>query len=262
MDYQIKNMSVKIKTFKKDELNVEVFDSRAEMGRGAAKAVGAKIVELLSTKNEISIIFAAAPSQNEFLAALLLEDVAWDRINAFHMDEYIGLPANAPQGFANFLSVSIFDHANFKTVNFLNGTAKDLTNECDRYASLLSRQPIDIVCMGIGENTHVAFNDPHVADFKDQKLVKVVDLDLPCRQQQVNDGCFAHIDEVPTHALTLTVPALFNAHHIYCVVPGSNKAQAIAHTLNDEVTERYPSTVLRKHANAILFIDKKSAEFI
>jgi glucosamine-6-phosphate deaminase len=116
--------------------------------------------------------------------------------------------------------------------------------------------------MGIGENTHIAFNDPHVADFNDDKMVKVVDLDQACRQQQVNDGCFSHIGEVPTHALTLTVPALFKAKYAYCVVPGEKKAQAIYHTLNDEISEKYPSTILRRHSHAILFADEDSTSRI
>jgi glucosamine-6-phosphate deaminase len=131
--------------------------------------------------------------------------------------------------------------------------------ECERYAALLKKYPTDIVCLGIGENTHLAFNDPHVADFNDPKMVKVVDLDQDTRLQQVNDGCFGNMHEVPTHALTITIPALFKSHYAYAVVPGELKANAIRHTLNSEIKEKYPSTILRRHKHAILFIDEKSA---
>jgi glucosamine-6-phosphate deaminase len=124
---------------------------------------------------------------------------------------------------------------------------------------LLEKYPTDIVCLGIGENTHLAFNDPHVADFNDRKIVKVVDLDMDCRTQQVNDGCFKTIEEVPTHALTITIPALFKSRYAYAIVPGSFKANAIYHTITSEIGEEFPSTILRQHPHAMLFIDEQSA---
>lgn len=251
-----------IRKFKKDNLEVRIFETRTEMGTDAALNVAQKIGYLLTEKETVNIIFGAAPSQNDVLASLLQLPIEWNRINAFHMDEYVGLDPNAPQGFGNFLRDRLFNKASFKNVNFLNGNAIDLQQECERYEELLTQNPVDIVCMGIGENTHIAFNDPHVAKFNDQKLVKVVDLDLACRQQQVNDGCFASFSEVPKYALTLTVPALMNAKYASCVVPTQKKAQAIFHTLNDEISETYPSTILRRHPNAILFIDNDSASLL
>jgi glucosamine-6-phosphate deaminase len=249
-------------TINKDSLTTKVFESRSLMGLDAANLVSEKIGELLKTKEFVNIIFAAAPSQNDFLDELTKKDIEWNRINAFHMDEYVGLDANAPQGFGNFLKDRLFKKVPFRSVQYLNGNAADLKVECDRYANLLSLEPADIVCMGIGENTHLAFNDPHVADFNDQNIVKIVDLDMECRQQQVNDGCFNRIEEVPTHALTLTIPTLFKSAYVYCIVPGEKKAEAVYHTLNENITEKYPSTILRKHPNAILFIDKKSSVLI
>lgn len=246
----------------KDNLRIKVLESRTLMGELAAASVTSKINQLLKTKEEVNMVFAAAPSQNEFLAALVKKDIEWSRVNAFHMDEYIGLDAKAPQGFGNFLRERLFDIVEFKTVHYLNGNAADAEQECLRYANLLDHYKTDIVCMGIGENTHLAFNDPHVADFNDPVLVKVVDLDEQCRAQQVNDGCFNTIEEVPTHALTLTIPALFKATYAYCMVPGEKKAHAVYHTLNESITEKYPSTILRKHPNAILFTDEKSSALI
>lgn len=242
-----------------NSLNVRIYENRLQMGVAAAKEAAAQINDLLSRQETLNIIFAAAPSQNEFLQALLQENIEWPRINAFHMDEYLGLQQDAPQLFGIFLKEKIFDKAPFKHVYYLNGQAIDTTAEARRYASLLEQNPTDIVFMGIGENTHLAFNDPHVADFNDPYLVKTVDLDEACKQQQVNDGCFDHPDRVPTHAFTLTIPALFRAKYLYCMVPGKNKAAAVFHTLTDTISEKYPSTILRTHAHAILFLDKDSA---
>lgn len=243
-----------------DTLKVKVYETRSELGAESAKDVAQKIKELLLQKEEVNIIFAAAPSQNEFLASLSKEkNIEWNRVNAFHMDEYIGLDKNAPQSFALFLKEKIFDKVFFKEVHYINGSETNVKLECDRYAKLLEQFPVDIVCMGIGENTHVAFNDPHTADFNDPVSVKVVTLDLASRQQQVHDDCFAKVEDVPTSAITLTVPALIKANSIFCIVPGKNKAQAVFHTLNSEVGEDYPSTSLRKHSNAILYLDKESA---
>lgn len=232
------------------------------MGESAATAVAAKIKSLLTIQPEVNIIFAAAPSQNEFLAAFIANDMEWNRINAFHMDEYIGLNPDAPQAFGNFLKDRIFSRLPFKSINYLSGNAVDIDEECERYQTLLAQYPPDIVCLGIGENGHLAFNDPPVADFNDPKPVKQVELDLACRQQQVNDGCFDSIDDVPTHALTLTIPALLSAAYLSAVVPGPTKAQAVYNTLYQPVTELYPSTILRTHGGAVLYLDKDSSALL
>lgn len=248
-----------IKTIQKDKLKVLVLPDRPTLGQTAAAMVSDKIKELLNTKDEINIIFAAAPSQSEFLSALIADDnIEWERINAFHMDEYLGLPDNAPQLFSSFLKRSIFYRVPFKSVNCINGNTSDAEGECERYANLLKKHPTDIVCMGIGENTHIAFNDPHVAEFNDHKAVKVVTLDMACRQQQVNDACFAGINDVPQYAITLTVPTLMSGAHLFCMVPGANKADAVHRTLTEPVNELYPSTILRTHDNCILLADTKS----
>src|SRR5665648_627332 len=252
-----------IQSFNKDYLTVKIYSSREELGRVASYEAANKIKALQLTQPIINIIFAAAPSQNEFLENLINQkDIEWERINAFHMDEYIGLPANAPQAFGNFLRKRIFDRRPFLSINYLNGQCESKKAECTRYGQLLAANPVDIVCMGIGENGHIAFNDPHVADFEDKVMVKVVELDIPCRQQQVNDGCFASIEDVPTHALTLTIPTLLNAKYIFCMVPGSSKAPAVANTIEQVISVHYPSTILRNHHSAILYIDTQSAELL
>lgn len=251
-------MSV-VKEINVDKLKIMVFDTRKSLGVEAAKQAAAKVRELSARKNEVNIIFAAAPSQNEFLEALLEEDVEWGKINAFHMDEYIGLDKAAPQGFGNFLRDRLFGKAGFKSVNYLNGNAADIEAECERYTKLLKANPTDIVCLGIGENGHLAFNDPPVADFNDKKFVKVVELEQKCRQQQVNDGCFSSIDKVPTHALTITIPAIMAGGSLYCMVPGKTKTQAVYDTATTAIGTHCPATAMRKHDSAVLFTDIDSA---
>ncbi len=249
-----------MKQFKKDELLVKIFETRQEMGKVAALDIKAKIKELLSTKAEINMIFAAAPSQNDVLKSLAEDkDIEWNRVNAYHMDEYIGLSKDAPQGFGNFLKDHIFGLAPFKSINYIDCTATNPEEEAERYGKLLLDNPTDIVIMGIGENGHIAFNDPPVADFNDKKVVKPVKLDEICRNQQVNDGCFKSIDEVPTHALTLTVPTLMKAPYLFCIVPAPTKANAVYATINGEIGEVCPATALRLHKDSILYLDGDSS---
>jgi len=180
----------------------------------------------------------------------------------FHVDEYIGLEQGSAQRFGNFLKERFFDKVQLHGVFYLNGNASDIGAECGRYTELLIQNPPDIVCMGIGVNTHIAFNDPHVADFNDPLLVKKVELDKVSRQQQVDDGCFDDLDKVPSAAVTLTVPALMRACFIYCIVPGVLKSKAIYHTLNSQMNEKHPSTILRRHENATLYLDPGSSSEI
>jgi glucosamine-6-phosphate deaminase len=240
------------------KLLVKVFETARELGDVAATEGVAALNEVIEKKGECNVIFAAAPSQNEFLAALCNSSVDWSKINAFHMDEYIGLSADAPQGFGNFLKDKIFNKVPFKSVMLINGQADSIDDEINRYSRLIQQNPPDIVFMGIGENGHIAFNDPHVAHFDDTMTVRKVELDEKCRQQQVNDGCFESLHQVPTHALTLTIPALTSASRIFCMVPYKTKTQAVTKTVLGEIRETLPASILRLHPNAILYIDKDS----
>ena len=248
-----------MKTITKDLLKVEIYDTRAQMGIAAGALAAQRIKEILDEKGEANVIFAAAPSQNEMLAALIAADgIDWSKVNAFHMDEYIGLSADAPQGFGNFLKAAIFGKLPFKSVNYINCEAQDVDAECQRYAALLKANPVDVVLLGIGENGHIAFNDPHVADFNDTATVKAVELDEVCRQQQVNDGCFKTLNDVPKYALTLTIPTLVSAKHLVCTVPAPTKAWAVGRTVNGEIGEQCPATVMRKHNSVVMFCDSDS----
>ena len=247
---------------KVDNLTVKKCETRAEMGAVAAADITAAINALLAKKTEINMIFAAAPSQNDVLQSLVESNVDWSRVNAFHMDEYIGLPRTAPQGFGNFLVDHIFGKVPFKTVNLINCAAEDAQAECDRYEAMLKANPVDIIILGIGENGHIAFNDPWVANFNDDRLVKIVELDDVCRQQQVNDGCFATIGDVPKTAMTLTCPVFIQAPQLFCIVPAITKAKAVKRTLEGAINEECPATVLRNHPDAVLYLDAASASLL
>lgn len=252
-------MTQAIRTMKVEKLEARIFADRAALGRAAGTAAAEQLKTLLQRK-PVSMIFAAAPSQNEFLETLAAsKGIDWTRVTAFHMDEYLGLPGTAPQSFGRWLKDRIFDRVKPGKVHYLDGMAGEAQAECDRYSALLKASPPDITCMGIGENGHLAFNDPPVADFEDPRAVKPVDLDLASRQQQVNDGCFASLEAVPRTALTLTIPTLLAAPHIFCMVPGPRKAPAVKRTLEGKIATECPATVLRRHPRAVLFLDRDSA---
>ena len=249
-----------IRTFKVDKLQARVFVDRQALGRAAAQDVSARLKELVPRKT-VSVIFAAAQSQNEFLEALVASPgIDWSRVIAFHMDEFIGLPGTAPQSFGCWLRERLFDKVKPGRVHYLDGMAKDVEKECARYAALLQASPPDITCMGIGENGHLAYNDPPYADFNDPKAVKQVEVALASRQQQVNEDCFNRLEEVPRTAITLTVPALLSAVWIYSMVPGPRKAQAVKRTLEGAITADCPATILRRHDRAVLYLDRDSSK--
>ncbi len=252
-----------MKSFKTDLLNVQIHDTRAEMGAAAAADIKDCLCTLLQSREYVNVIFAAAPSQNEVLAVLAADkDIPWERVRAFHMDEYIGLAAGAPQAFGNFLREHIFGLVDMASVHYIDAAAPDAEAECARYAEILRQYPVDVVVMGIGENGHIAFNDPPVADFADPRTVKPVALDEICRNQQVHDGCFATLDDVPKTAITLTVPALLAGKHLFCIVPAATKAEAVRATLQSEIGEHCPATALRRHASAVLYLDGDSSALL
>lgn len=239
------------------KLTLQIYDDKRQMGEAAAVAAGTLLNDLLAKQEQVNCIFAAAPSQSSFLEALCKEKVAWDRINVFHMDDYLGFEQGDPRSFNGFLTRYLFGRLPFASVNLLNGKAVP-EEECARYSRLLREYPVDITFMGIGENGHIAFNDPP-ADFDDPQLIKVVKLDMVCRRQQVHDKCFPSLEEVPTHAMSLTIPALLRAKHIFCIVPGAQKAQAAALALTGPLSEQCPASILKTHPDCRMYIDKDCA---
>jgi glucosamine-6-phosphate deaminase len=239
-------------------LSVHIAESRLATANEAASGIADEIRTSLRQQPGVRMVFAAAPSQAEMLAALRRENnIDWTRVTAFHMDEYLGLSPEAPQRFGNWLRQAIFDHLPFAVVHLMEPGDKP-AQSADAYAAKLNEAPIDIVCCGIGVNGHLAFNDPP-ADFDDRLTVKIVNLDLQCRQQQVDDRCFASIDEVPTQALTITIPALLAAQAIFCTVPGLSKRDAVRRALLGPIDPMCPASSLRGHRDCAFYLDSDSA---
>ncbi|OHV82721.1 glucosamine-6-phosphate deaminase [Rhizobium sp. LCM 4573] len=228
------------------------------MGAAAAMDIAAAVVERLSTKSNVRMVFAAAPSQADMLAALCsAPGIDWTRVTAFHMDEYIGLSPSSSARFGNWLDEHVFSKLAFAAVHRIT-PEPDPVAEIRHYSDLLNEAPIDFVCLGIGVNGHIAFNDPPVADFDDPLDVKIVELDETCRQQQVDDKCFPDLAAVPHEAITLTVPRLLRADRLFCVVPGAVKRDAIHETLYGPLRTDCPASILRTHTACTLYIDKDS----
>ena len=243
-------------------LPVKIFDTREEMGVLAAKDAAKIINEVIAKNGVANVVFAAAPSQNDLLENLLKEDIDWTKVRGFHQDEYIGIDASEPAGFGNFLNRAIFEKVSFKELHYLLCDADAADAKCAEYTELLKKYPIDLIFLGIGENGHLAFNDPAVADFNDPKMIKVVELDDVCRQQQVNDGCFATLNDVPKQAMSLTMSFIMSVPHAICVVPTIRKANAVYNALTGPVTTACPASILREHKDAALYLDKDSASKI
>lgn len=248
-------------------LALEVHADRSGLGRAAARAVAAHLHGVIARQGEARVIFACAPSQDEFLAALV--DPAqcglaldWAKVTAFHMDDYVGLTAAHTQSFRHYLQRHLLSRVAIGRFHPLPAEEPDAGEVAARYTALLRERPIDLVCMGIGENGHIAFNDPPVADFADPHLVKVVELDLACRQQQVNDGCFPALDAVPRHAFTLTVPVFRQARRLSIHVPGPRKAAAVRATVEGPIMTACPATILRLHPDATLYVDAAAAALL
>lgn len=240
-------------------LSVRAFDTRAEMGKAAAEDAAKRINAIIAEKGEANLVFAAAPSQNDLLENLLKQDIDWTKVRGFHQDEYVGIDETEPAGFGNFLRRAIFDKVPFMELHYLLCEKDKAEQKCEEYSALLKKYPIDLIFLGIGENGHLAFNDPAVADFNDPKMVKIVELDDVCRQQQVNDGCFPNLDAVPKQAMSMTMSFIMNVPQAICVVPTIRKANAVYDALCGEVTTACPASILRQHRDAVLYLDSDSA---
>ena len=251
------------RNFSADKLNVYVYSSRLQMGNAAAAVIAAEIRDLIERRGGATVIFASAPSQNEFLSALVAApNIDWSRVVAFHLDEYLGMDQNAPQSFRKFLIDRLVSKVPLAEFHGLRGENSDGAAEARRYAELLKTNPPDFAVLGIGENGHLAFIDPPFCNFDDPEAVKVVELDDVCRRQQVNDGAFAEFDEVPANALSLTIPTLMARPKLFAIAPGPAKRQAIKSAVEGPIATTCPASILRRHADAHLFIDCDSAELL
>jgi len=249
--------------FTKDRLRVEIHTDRDSLGLAAAIAVAGTMRASIESQDRVGLILASAPSQYEFLAALSSQPrLRWRRVAAFQMDEFIDLPKDSPRSLGSYLRKHLFDAVRPGLVNYMRGYSPDLSAEITRYTSLFCACPPDITCAGIGENGHLAFNEPRVADFETSALVAIAELTDESRRQQANDGLFDDPREVPLRALTLTVPALLSASMIVCMAPGESKAEAVRAMLTGPVTTDCPASILRSHPNATLYLDAASARVI
>lgn len=252
-----------VSEFTVDSLAVRIYKTQNEMAAAAAKTAHDILLATLAAKNSAAVILASATSQILFLDYLTLyQDIDWSRITLFHMDEYLGISPDHPASFRRFLRERVESRVNPSVFHYIQGDADEPLKECQRYTSLLSQQPIDLCCLGIGENGHIAFNDPPVADFSDPFTIKLVKLDTACRLQQVGEGCFPTIDAVPQYAYTLTIPTLCSAKKMVCVVPEKRKANAVRNALKGPINPACPASILRQQKHCTLFLDTESAALL
>jgi len=252
-----------IRTFQADQLTVRVYPSQTEMSTDVAKIVHDHFVATIEQQGSAAAIMATGNSQIQFLEKLVaLGSVDWSKVTLFHMDEYLGITGDHSASFRKYMRERVESRVKPKVFHYLTGEADLPLDECARYTALLKAQPIDLCCLGIGENGHLAFNDPHVANFKDPYWVKLVRLDDACKMQQVNEDHWASLEAVPPFAYTLTIPALLSARKVICVAPEKRKAKAVKATLQGPVTNECPASALRHASQATLFLDKDSTELL
>jgi glucosamine-6-phosphate deaminase len=246
-----------------EQLAVRIHPDRESLAEEAAKAVNAYLSDVIKRQGNAAVILATGNSQIAFLKKLIeLGGIDWSKVILFHMDEYLGIADTHKASFRRYMRERVESLVRPKAFHYLEGDVLLPLEECDRYEALLRAQPIDLCCLGIGENGHLAFNDPPVARFEEKRWVKLVKLDLECKTQQVNEGHFANLDAVPPYAFSLTIPALCAAKAMVCISPEKRKAQAVKGALKGPISTDCPASILRKQAHAILLLDSDSAELL
>jgi glucosamine-6-phosphate deaminase len=255
--------AVPARTFQADALAVRVYASQADLSQDVARITKAYLLETLAAKGAAAAILATGNSQIKFLEELVrLGEVDWSKITLFHMDEYLGIDAGHKASFRRYMRERVEARVKPRAFHYLEGDALLPMDECDRYTKLLRAQPIDLCCLGIGENGHLAFNDPPVANFEDKRCVTIARLDEACRLQQVGEGHFANMAVVPQYALTLTIPMLCAAKKMLCIAPEKRKAQAVKAALQGPISTDCPASILRRQAHATLFLDADSTSLL
>jgi len=250
-------------SFQVEKAFVRILADKAGAGKAAATQAIPIVAQAVRTKGQARIIVGTGASQLELVQCLVESpDLDWRSIEVFHMDEYVGLASDHPASFRGWLREHVVEKAPVKQVHYLSGEVEDLQAECRRYGEEIARSPIDVVFIGFGENGHIAFNDPHVADFRDPLPVKRVEMDRVCRMQQVGEGAFPDLESVPREALTLTIPTLFECEHLICTVPEQRKAEAVRKAILGEVTPDCPASIVRTHPRCWIFLDGDSASLL
>ncbi|MEN3325548.1 MAG: glucosamine-6-phosphate deaminase [Acidobacteriota bacterium] len=239
-------------------MNVEVFDTKLVLGQAAAKDATKVIQQAIADRDVAHLIAATGASQFEFLDALAVQNIDWSKVVFFHLDEYVGLPETHPASFRKYLRERIIERVHPREFHLLDGEAADVIEECRRVGNLISRHQIDAAFVGIGENGHIAFNDPP-ADFETEVPYIVVDLDERCRRQQVGEGWFVEVEEVPRQAISMSVQQIMKARNIFCIVPDERKAEAVGMCVELEVSPMRPASILQRHNNVTLYLDRESS---
>jgi len=250
------------KCFKKGPLMVKVYENKNSMGKAAAEEAAKILVDAIKEKGEATFIAATGASQFEFLENLTgISSIDWSKINMFHLDEYVGLPETHPASFRKYLKERLINKVHPRNVYLIKGDAKIQELECERLGKIIIQKEIDVAFVGIGENGHLAFNDPP-ADFDTKKPYLVVELDDSCRKQQLGEGWFKSFDEVPKRAISISINQIMKSKNIICTVPDKRKAKAVKNCLEEEISPLYPASILRKHPQVYFYLDKNSASLI
>lgn len=243
-------------------MNIQILASPHELGIAAGKEAAAHIKMAIADKNAANVILATGASQFETLKQLVSETgIDWSKVTMFHLDEYIGLPESHHASFRKYLRERFLDLVPSLNASYLINGEVDPQAEADRLGKLISQHPIDVALVGIGENGHLAFNDPP-ADFETEKPYLVVNLDGPCRAQQFNEGWFDSVEDVPLQAISMSVQQIMKSRHIICSVPDARKAQAVKNSLEQEVSNQFPASILQQHASCSFYLDKESAKLL
>jgi glucosamine-6-phosphate deaminase len=239
-------------------MNIQVFDTKLALGQAAASDAAEIVQQALAERDVAYLIAATGASQFEFLDALVVQDIDWSKVVFFHLDEYVDLPETHPASFRRYLKERIIDRVHPRAFHLINGEAGDVVEECNRVGKLISQQQVDVAFVGIGENGHLAFNDPP-ADFETEKPYIVVDLNEECRKQQVGEGWFPTLNEVPRRAISMSIKQILKARNILCIVPDQRKAEAVRNCVELTVSPMRPASVLQTHSNVTLYLDRESS---
>jgi len=251
------------RSFQVDKARVYIYPSKMETSEAAAREASSILRNAVAKRGSARIIVGTGNSQDDLIRALVqAPGLDWSRVEVFHMDEYVGMSSEHPASFRRWLKTHLVDIVHPGKAHYIRGDAPDSSQECERYAALLHSAPIDICFIGFGENGHIAFNDPGVADSHDPLAVKRVTMDERCRRQQVGEGHFPTIEAMPKEALTLTCPELLRAGHLICTVPDQRKAEAVKNALTGPITEACPSSFVRTHPAAAIYLDADSASLL
>ncbi len=244
-------------------MNVEIFDTKEELGVQSAQDATNKIKQAIQKKGTANIILATGASQFETLNNIVeTTDINWSKVVMFHLDEYVGMPETHPASFRKYLKERVLKNVpDLKAVHFINGDSGDTKQECKRLNKIISEHPVDVALVGIGENGHLAFNDPP-ADFDTEEPYIVVELDEACRRQQMGEGWFDTVEDVPEQAISMSIKQILKSKRIICSVPDKRKATAVKHCLEGEVSNLHPASILQKHDNCTIYLDKDSASLL